>query len=329
MTEISDTSLNVESAAEHILKGLLSEEPEEKKVPEGKVPPAKSETTDAEAAPDETESVEEEATPDAEETATDDDVPQPKPFKVKIDGQEVEVTEDELLKGYSRHEDYTRKTQRLADEKKAFETESTTKAQEIATRRAEYEARLASVHDALRALTPEEPNWDELRKVHSSEDVNAAYIGYKQQQERLAKIQGERDRLAKESNAALAKEAEKYLSTERERLRDVIPEWKDPVKEQAGLSELTTYAKSIGFTEEELASVVDHRLLLVLRKAQMQDRGTAAKPTIENKIERVIAASAPGASSAAKPSTALAKAQARLKQTGRLEDAASLIERML
>src|SRR5687768_8704663 len=38
-------------------------------------------------------------------------------FKVKVDGQEVEVTQEELLAGYSRQEDYTRKTQALARER--------------------------------------------------------------------------------------------------------------------------------------------------------------------------------------------------------------------
>ena len=44
-------------------------------------------------------------------------------FKVKVDGEEVEVPEDELLKGYSRTQDYTRKTQQLAEQRKAAESE--------------------------------------------------------------------------------------------------------------------------------------------------------------------------------------------------------------
>jgi hypothetical protein len=40
---------------------------------------------------------------------------QPQVFTVKVDGKEVEVTLDELQKGYSRTQDYTRKTQQIAE----------------------------------------------------------------------------------------------------------------------------------------------------------------------------------------------------------------------
>ena len=57
---------------------------------------------------------EEEAEPEEEEAA-------PATYRVKVDGEEVEVTLDELQKGYSRTQDYTRKTQALAEQRKAAE----------------------------------------------------------------------------------------------------------------------------------------------------------------------------------------------------------------
>lgn len=41
-------------------------------------------------------------------------------FTVKVDGQDIEVSRDELLQGYSRHSDYTRKTQALAADREKF-----------------------------------------------------------------------------------------------------------------------------------------------------------------------------------------------------------------
>ena len=46
----------------------------------------------------------------------DDDV-----YTVKVDGKEVQVTKEELLRGYMRQADYTRKTQTLAEQKKQIE----------------------------------------------------------------------------------------------------------------------------------------------------------------------------------------------------------------
>ena len=42
-------------------------------------------------------------------------------YKVTVDGQEVEVTQEELLRGYMRQSDYTRKTQQLASQRQQIE----------------------------------------------------------------------------------------------------------------------------------------------------------------------------------------------------------------
>ena len=42
-------------------------------------------------------------------------------FKVKVDGEEIEVSQEELLRGYMRQRDYTQKTQQLAEQRKQFE----------------------------------------------------------------------------------------------------------------------------------------------------------------------------------------------------------------
>lgn len=51
---------------------------------------------------------------------TDTQTEEPK-FKVKVDGEEIEVTQEELLRGYMRQKDYTQKTQQLAEQRKQFE----------------------------------------------------------------------------------------------------------------------------------------------------------------------------------------------------------------
>ena len=57
---------------------------------------------------------------DNEEHSDDNNNEEPK-FKVKVDGEEIEVTQEELLRGYMRQKDYTQKTQQLAEQRKQFE----------------------------------------------------------------------------------------------------------------------------------------------------------------------------------------------------------------
>ena len=55
-----------------------------------------------------------------EQTEVEEEL-QPPSYVVKVDGVEQEVTLDELQNGYSRQQDYTRKTQELAQQRKSFE----------------------------------------------------------------------------------------------------------------------------------------------------------------------------------------------------------------
>jgi len=52
------------------------------------------------------------------EEETQEEEEQPQVYTVKVDGKEIEVTLDELQKGYSRTQDYTRKTQQVAETRK-------------------------------------------------------------------------------------------------------------------------------------------------------------------------------------------------------------------
>lgn len=69
---------------------------------------------------DGTEQQEQPETEENENTDTETKTEEPK-FKVKVDGEEIEVTQEELLRGYMRQKDYTQKTQQLAQQRKQFE----------------------------------------------------------------------------------------------------------------------------------------------------------------------------------------------------------------
>ena len=55
--------------------------------------------------------------------ALEEPEPQAETFNIKVNGQEVPVTLDELKAGYSRQSDYTQKTMQIAEERKALEAD--------------------------------------------------------------------------------------------------------------------------------------------------------------------------------------------------------------
>lgn len=331
----SDTSLTVESATK-MVDALLSAPPEKEKPvapaakPE-KVEAAKAEEAAPEPTPDESEQeVEADAEPADENENADEPPPEPRKVKVKADGQDLEVTEDELIKSYSRHADYTTKTQRLADDRKAFEAARDTELATVHSKSQEFENRLSAVHAALTALTPPEPNWTDRALLVGEEQANAEFRAFTEQHDRLNKIATERDRVKAVNEAKLAEDADKHLETERGKLRAAVPEWAEPEKFKAGMDELRGYAiNKLGFSDAELNTVADSRLLLVLRKAMMHDAQAAAKPKVEQKIADAMAPTKPGSGVDSKPMSELTKAKNKLAKSGRTDDAQAAIERLL
>lgn len=63
---------------------------------------------------------EEQPTETDEDTHEEETDEEPK-YTVKVDGEEIEVTQEELLRGYMRQKDYTQKTQQLAEQRRQFE----------------------------------------------------------------------------------------------------------------------------------------------------------------------------------------------------------------
>ena len=79
-------------------------------------------------------------------------------FRVKVDGEEVEVPLEELLKGYSRTADYTRKTQAISQIRKEAEAEAASAREE----RQRYAQTLQALSQQLQQMQPPEIDWDKL-----------------------------------------------------------------------------------------------------------------------------------------------------------------------
>lgn len=78
--------------------------------------------------------------------------------KIKVDGQEVEVTLDELRSGYQRQSDYTRKTQELAAERKRLvQAEALVTALDT-----DPQATLQALNDAYKSQETSQAEWDQM-----------------------------------------------------------------------------------------------------------------------------------------------------------------------
>jgi hypothetical protein len=313
--------MNVAEAA-NALEGLLPDEGQqedrEAQSPDEGAAVEEELSADADAADDETDTEQSELDEDTEEQE------EPQVFSVKVDGKEVEVTLDELQKGYSRTQDYTRKTQQIAEVRKQTEAEL----QAVRAEREQYAQLLSALEAQVQQVAQPNIDWDRLYQEDPIEWVRQREV-MRENQEKSAAIQSEQQRLAQLSQQEQAQFMQQRLQQEQEALLAAIPDWKDAKKAQAEKALLVEFGQKIGFTPDELKSVVDHRAVLMLRKAALYDQMMSKRGNIKPVTNNGPRPAKPGAAGRVSNTTEAVRAQQRVAKTGRVDDAANAIFQLL
>ena len=266
---------------------------------------------------------EESAEEQSEESEESEEQDQPQTFTVKVDGKEVAVTLEELQKGYSRTQDYTRKTQQIAEVRKQVEQET----QAVRAEREQYAQLLGALQAQLQSSEPQ-VDLDRLYHEDPIEWVRQKEV-LRERQEKAYAIQAEQQRLSQLSQQEQQRAMEAHLESEKDALLAALPEWRDPKKAKAEKALVLESAKSVGFSEDDLKSVYDHRLVLLLRKAAMYDQMVSKRQDIKPVVNNGPRPAKPGAAGRVSTTTETTRAKQRLAKTGRVDDAASAIELLL
>jgi hypothetical protein len=268
---------------------------------------------------------EEESEADQSELEEDaQDETEPTVFTVKVDGKEVEVTLDELQKGYSRTQDYTRKTQQIAEMRKATEGEL----QAIRAERAQYAQLLGALSEQVKAAAEPQVDWDRLYQEDPIEYVRQREV-MRENREKAAAIQAEQQRLAQLSQQEQMQQIQSLKAKESEKLLEALPTWKDSAKAKAEKAMLVEFGQKMGFTPQELGNIYDHRVVLALRKAALYDQMQAKRQGIKPVTNNGPRPAKPGAAGRVSQMSDSVRANQRLAKTGRVDDAASAIELLL
>ena len=321
------TAMNMADAASAISAMLA---PEQGQAEVDETQPAEESEEDLEAAASEEDESGVEDAPDeetseeqSEEEEEQEEQEQPQTFTVKVDGKEVAVTLDELQKGYSRTQDYTRKTQQIAEVRKQVEQET----QAVRAEREQYAQLLGALQAQLQSSEPQ-VDLERLYQEDPIEWVRQKEI-MRERQEKLGAIQSEQQRLFQVTQYEQQRAMEAQLASQQEALLAALPDWKDPKKAKVEKALLVESAKAAGFSDEDLKSVYDHRLVLLLRKAALFDQMVSKRQGIKPVVNNGPRPAKPGAAGRVSTTTESTRAKQRLAKTGRIDDAASAIELLL
>ena len=261
---------------------------------------------------------------DGEEETEVEEVEEQPVYRVTVDGEEIEVTQDELLNGYSRQQDYTRKTQELANQRKTIEQQ----AQELAQRDAIYAQLLPKMEAQLQGELVNEPDWDSLYN-----DDPIAFVREKQlwdeKKEKLKAAQAEKQRLQQESYVQQQQLIAQQVQEGQQRLLEIIPEWKNAEVASKEKLAIRDYGINVlGYSPQEMDAIYDYRALLGLRNAWLNSKtveATKKKPT--QKAPARVAR--PGTTTRKKSVAPAKRAKQVLAKTGKVQDAAKVFEQFL
>jgi len=286
---------------------------------------AESESEEMESAEPQEEAEETSEEVEGEEEEAEEETPRDEKFIVKVDGKEIEVPKDELIRGYQREADYTRKTQKLAEERKLVESEF----QQVRGEREQYAQILGQLQQKLQEFEPPEPDWNRL-EVEDPTEYARQWTSHQRRQQQKYAVQAEQDRLNQLRQAETQKQIQAVLAQETARLKEKIPEWSSPEKAKAEGKALLEYGQNLGFSEQELNGITDSRALLALHKAWKYDQMMSKRPEFQAKIKKAPKMASPGsAGSVGSKSGELNNAKKRLAQSGSVRDAASLFEKFI
>ena len=251
---------------------------------------------------------------------------QPQTFRVKAAGEEKEVTLEELMQGYQLGADYTKKTQELAELRKANEAEYKA-IQESKRVRDTYAQRLQAIEQFLTQGDSQE----DLAVMKENDPIGYAVkvAEMTEKKEQLNAVRAEQQRIAQQQQAEQSQAMQNFVAQEAQKLAQVLPEFSDKTKGEQVRNEIRNYGKSVGYTDNELAQVYDSRHVITLHKAMLYDKLQKSKPSVKKKVAEAPKMVKSGTKVKQSVSDAQKKQMARLRQTGKKEDAAALFENFI
>lgn len=222
----------------------------------------------------------------AEATEQEPTRAQPEEVEVEIEG-ETYLVPKKISDRFIQHADYTRKTQDIAEMRRAL----TAREQAIIQEQA-FSQETASERRQLAIL---EAQLEQYKRVDWASLETGELMKARAQLDQLKDVKAELENTIKQKRGTFEQKigqlmqqniesGQKYVETH-------IKDFNDAAKKS-----LMVYGLNEGYTREELDRVIDPRVIVTLWKASQWDKLQASKPGVNNKAQQASPTIRPGAS---------------------------------
>ena len=285
------------------------------------------EETDEEALEEEVEeeSEDEPEATDEEDESEEVEVEERKTYRVKASGVEKDVTLDELVSGYQKSTDYTQKSQTLAEERTKVEAHAQEIQNAMRTREA-YAQKLSQVEQYLTSQAKPSENLEELKE---NDPIQYAITVAEQTEanKKINTIRQERQKVAQEQQHYRLQQQNQVVANEALMLSEKVKEFSDPKKAEQIKNDIRSFGKSVGFSDQELSQVYDHRHVLILQKAMEYDKLQQSKAGVNKKMSNAPKMAKKG--KRVVNADVYTKQKKRLRSSGSLDDATSVFKNFI
>lgn len=272
----------------------------------------------SEEAPDEadsqeadTETAEDDDQTEAEGEGAEDEAANPEPkddVTVTVNGQPLSLSE--LKAGYQRQQDYSRKTQEVAESRKGLEAMTARVTNTVNTIADFLVRQIPAAPDPSLAMT-DPAKFVQQKAVHEAavQQVNA-----------LLSNAGEVKQVA---DSLTAQQRQTLIAEENAKLAEAFPQTATAEGRKKFFDTAAAAAKELGYSDEEISAVTDHRMFRLAHYAQLGLRAEQAKAKAAKKVENKppVAPQKRQQGANAALNARNKEAMNRLKRTGSLDDA--------
>lgn len=321
------TNQSIESAVEALMA------PSESEIAE--VDTTETEVAEVEEAEVEQEAEVEESDDDAEYAENDDedeseeeyeseeepdDQTEPNTYTVKVDGEDVNVTLNDLTKSYSGQQYIQKGMKQAAESRKQAEEAYNGLNQQ----RAQLEQLMQQVQQQGVMAQPAPPTKelladDPLGYIEADANYREEMGKYQHQQQQLGQQHQAMQQAQEQANKA-------NLQNQQQELKRLIPDFAEAKKAPKLKDSLVEHGKKRNFTEAEINSVVDARTMHVLYESMMWRQSLEGKSNVQAKLKKARPLMKAGSKKQPESdSKKRSKQMSQLKRSGSVADAAALL----
>ncbi|WP_276118292.1 hypothetical protein [Pararhizobium qamdonense] len=215
------------------------------------------------------------------EPTTEDVVETPEEQFVDIDGNQISLTE--IRNSYLRQQDYTRKTQEIAEQRKHYQ-ENQRDINQLRTQALENLETLKQ-QVSIEFRMAEVPDFDFLAENDPGEYVRQKAI-WEKRENAVRQLYETEMHLKQKASEYEAEQHKAALQESSARFYEKYPELKDAAKSNEVFGDITQYLIDTGFSENEIRGISDHRIIDILYQNVQAQKAQKSIPAVVEKISK-------------------------------------------